>query len=191
MALAVHTRAAQAPQQVHQLDETPVFKVDVVSKTTKAISYEHRSGSTKIDFVGTALMPQASGQAKVESKLGRIKIEAQFKNLGAPGQFGSEYLTYVLWAITPEGRAVNLGEVLLKKGKGKLVVTTDLQVFGLVVTAEPYFSVSQPSDLIVLENELRKGTKGRVHFIEAKYELLKRGQYKKLANPLALTLDTK
>lgn len=183
--------AGEVPPQVHKLAQTPVFKTDVVAKSTKAISYQHRSGSTKIDFAGTAIMPRASGEAKVESKSGRIKIDAKFRNVGNPSQFGSEYLTYVLWAISPEGRSVNLGEVLLKKGKGKLTVTTDLQVFGLVVTAEPYFSVSQPSDLIVMENELRKGTKGRVHYIDAKYELFKRGHYQKLANPLHLTVDTK
>lgn len=188
--LAALCAAGLFAQQVHELEETPVFKVDVVSKTTMAVNYQ-RSGATGIDFIGTALMPMASGKAKVESKRGRIEISAEFSQLREPWQFGAEYLTYVLWGVTPEGRSHNLGEVLLKNRKAKLRVTTDLQVFGLIVTAEPYYSVSQPSDLIVLENEVRKNTKGRLHFIEAKYELLKRGQYEKLANPLNLTVDTK
>lgn len=190
MAGALVAQEVSTEGVVH-LPEPPVFKVDVVSKTTQAINYRYLSGSTKINFTGTSLMPRAGGQAKVESKRGRIEIEAEFRDVGLPTQFGAEYLTYVLWAITPEGRPSNLGEIVLNKGRGKLQVTTDLQVFGLVVTAEPYFSVTQPSDLIVLENEVRKGTKGRIHFIEAKYELLKRGQYEKLANPLDLGLDLK
>jgi outer membrane protein OmpA-like peptidoglycan-associated protein len=104
---------------------------------------------------------------------------------------GAEYLTYVLWAITPEGRTANLGEVILNGTKSKLDVTTELQVFGLVVTAEPYYAVSQPSDLIVMENVVRADTAGKVELIDAKYELLQRGQYKRLSNPLALRLDKK
>ena len=176
------------PQQQDQ-PPSPVFKVNVVSKSTKAINYRHRSGSTTINFVGTALMPHAQGQARVDSRPGAISIDASFKGVGAPSQFGSEYLTYVLWAISPEGRPKNLGEILLDGGKGSLKVTTDLQVFGLVVTAEPYFSVTQPSDLIVMENEVRPDTLGKFEIIDAKYELLQRGQYQKLANALQLQPD--
>jgi outer membrane protein OmpA-like peptidoglycan-associated protein len=168
---------------------SPVFKVNVVSKSTKAINYRHRSGSTTINFVGTALMPKAQGQAKVDSRPGAISIDATFKDVGAAGQFGSEYLTYVLWAISPEGRPKNLGEILLDGSKSSLKVTTDLQVFGLIVTAEPYFSVTQPSDLIVMENEVRPDTLGKFEIIDAKYELLQRGQYQKLANALQLQPD--
>jgi outer membrane protein OmpA-like peptidoglycan-associated protein len=97
----------------------------------------------------------------------------------------------VLWAITPEGRTANLGEILLNGTKSKLDVTTELQVFGLVVTAEPYYSVTRPSDLIVMENVVRADTKGKIEEIDAKYELLQRGQYQRLANPLALKMDQK
>src|SRR4029077_20403381 len=117
--------------------QTPIYRVTVTERTAKAISYQHRSGATKIDFGGTALMPNAHGEAKVESKKGYIEIEVEFRNMGDATQFGGEYLTYVLWAITPEGRASNLGEILRGGGtSGKLDVTTELQVFGLVVTAE-------------------------------------------------------
>jgi outer membrane protein OmpA-like peptidoglycan-associated protein len=169
----------------------PVYRVTVTSRTAKAVSYQHRGGATKVNFVGTDLLPGSRGEAKVESQQGRIEIEVEFDGLQPATKNGAEYLTYVLWAITPEGRTANLGEVILNGTKSKLDVTTDLQVFGLVVTAEPYFAVSQPSDLIVMENVLRADTAGKVELIDAKYELLQRGQYARLSNPLALKLDKK
>ena len=108
---------------------------------------------------------------------GYIEIDARFDKLAPPEQFGPEYLTYVLWAITPEGRATNLGEVQLDDDDARVQVTTELQAFGLVVTAEPYFAVTQPSDVVVMENVVRDDTKGKVETIQAKYELLKRGSY--------------
>jgi outer membrane protein OmpA-like peptidoglycan-associated protein len=180
------------PGEVEHLEETPLFQADVVSRTVKAINYQYQQGATKIDFTGSPAMPRAGGQAKVEGKRGYYEIEVEFRGLEPPRRFGSEYLTYVLWSISPEGRASNLGEVLIDdRGRAKLNVTSELQTFGLIVTAEPYFAVRQPSDLIVLENELRQDTKGRVHFIESKTELLQRGKYQPLANPLALSLDLK
>src|SRR6266404_1479340 len=170
---------------------TPIYRVTVTARTAKAISYQHRGGATKIDFTGTALMPAAHGEAKVESKQGYIEIEVEFRNLPEATQFGAEYLTYVLWAITPEGRTSNLGEVLRNGTSAKLDVTTELQVFGLVVTAEPYFAVTRPSDLIVMENMVRADTVGKIEEIDAKYELLQRGQYERLSNPLALKADRK
>ncbi|MBN9663184.1 MAG: OmpA family protein [Acidobacteria bacterium] len=183
--------AAISPVWAQEAGSEPVFKVSVVSKNTKAINYKVLGGATRVDLIGTAIMPGAAGKAKVESKQSRIDIDANVENLDAPSKFGAEYLTYVLWSISPEGRATNLGEVLLDKGKGKLSVSTDLQVFALIVTAEPYFAVRQPSDLIVLENELRKDTKGQVFIVDTKYELLQKGQYSRLPNPLSLTVDTK
>ena len=125
----------------------------------------------------------------MESKQGYIEIEVEFDGLQPATKNGAEYLTYVLWAITPEGRTSNLGEILLNGTKSKLDVTTELQVFGLVVTAEPYYAVTRPSDLIVMENVVRADTMGKVEEIDAKYELLQRGQYQRLSNPLALKLD--
>jgi outer membrane protein OmpA-like peptidoglycan-associated protein len=185
--------AAQGPQAPSPVaaGSTPLYRVTVTARTAKAISYQHRSGATKIDFKGTEFLPGARGEAKVESKQGRIEIEVEFDGLQPATKNGAEYLTYVLWAITPEGRTSNLGEILLNGTRSKLDVTTDLQVFGLVVTAEPYFAVRQPSDLIVMENAVRSDTKGKVEEIDAKYELLQRGQYHRLANPLALKLDKK
>src|SRR5579864_6822169 len=149
----------------------PIYRVTVVERTTKAINYHNRGGATKIDFRGTPLLPKAHGQAKVESKQGYIEIEVEFRELQPATAYGPEYLTYVMWAITPEGRATNLGEVLLNGTNSKLDVTTELQSFGLIVTAEPYFAVTQPSDVVVLENEVRQDTRGAVQQVDAKYEL--------------------
>jgi outer membrane protein OmpA-like peptidoglycan-associated protein len=156
---------------------TPIFRVTVVSRTTKAINYNHRTGTTHIDFRGTELMPGARGTASVNSQLGSTKIETHLDHMTPPNQFGPEYMTYVLWAITPEGRATNLGEVVLEGDHANLLSTTDLQSFGLIVTAEPYFAVTQPSDVVVAENFVRKDTTGTIEQVDAKYELLQRGQY--------------
>jgi outer membrane protein OmpA-like peptidoglycan-associated protein len=157
---------------------TPTFRVTVVSRSVRAVNYKHRGGATKLDFAGTDLMPGANGQAKVESKKGYIEIEVEFGNLQKPTTFGNEYLTYILWAVSPEGRAVNLGEVLVGGNqRSKLDVTTDLQAFALVVTAEPYYAVRQPSNLVVLENVVREDTKGTTEAMNTNYELLERGGY--------------
>jgi outer membrane protein OmpA-like peptidoglycan-associated protein len=156
---------------------TPIFRVTVVSRTTKAINYHHRTGTTHIDFRGTELMPTARGDASVDSRLGSTKIETHLDKMTPANQFGQEYMTYVLWAITPEGRAMNLGEVVLEGNHANLLSTTDLQSFGLIVTAEPYFAVTQPSDVVVAENFVRNDTTGTIEQVDAKYELLQRGQY--------------
>jgi outer membrane protein OmpA-like peptidoglycan-associated protein len=160
------------------MSATPTFRVTVISRSVQAVNYEHRSGSSKLDFAGTTLMPGATGEAHVNSKRGSISIDAYFGNLQRPTSFGNEYLTYVLWAISPEGRAVNLGEVLVgNDDRSKLHVTTDLQAFALIVTAEPYYAVRQPSNAVVLENVVRDDTKGTSEAVNAKYELMERGGY--------------
>jgi outer membrane protein OmpA-like peptidoglycan-associated protein len=156
----------------------PSYRINVVSRTTPAVSYRHRSGATKINFQGTDLMPAAAGEAKVESKRGALEIEVEFSGLDRPTSFGTEYLTYVLWAISPEGRPVNIGEVLVGENhRSKLDVTTDLQSFALIVTAEPYYAVRRPSNVVVLENSVRRDTEGATEIVDAKYELIDRGGY--------------
>jgi outer membrane protein OmpA-like peptidoglycan-associated protein len=181
LALSLSTVAqtnSQTTMAVEPMDHTPTFRVTVVSRSVQAVNYKHRSGASKLDFVGTDLMPAANGQAKVESKKGYTEIEVEFGNFQKPTTFGAEYLTYILWAISPEGRAVNLGEVLVGNNqRSKLDVTTDLQAFALVVTAEPYYAVRQPSNVVVLENVVRADTKGTTEAVHAKYELLERGGY--------------
>ena len=169
---------SQTVVEVGPTNSTPTFRVVVVSRTTQAVNYRYRSGSSKLDFAGTDLMPSANGEAKVNSKKGSVEIEAEFNNLQSPKTFGNEYLTYVLWAISPEGRAVNLGEVLINgNDRSKLHVTSDLQAFAMIVTAEPYYAVRQPSNVVVLENIVLKSTKGTSEAVNAKYELMERGGY--------------
>jgi outer membrane protein OmpA-like peptidoglycan-associated protein len=158
-------------------DQVPLFRITVVGRTTPAINYRPRRGDTKVDFQGTALMPQAVGEAKVSGEQGYMNVEAKFDKFAAASSFGSEYLTYVLWAVTPEGRATNLGELQIDGDDAQVKVTTELQAFGLIVTAEPYFAVTQPSDVVIMENVVRAGTEGSVEVIQAKYELLRRGSY--------------
>jgi outer membrane protein OmpA-like peptidoglycan-associated protein len=163
-------------------DGVPVYKVTVVGRDIPAINYFHRSGSTKIGFQGTTLLPQGKGSAVVESRRGRMVIDAKFEGLVPANSFGVEYLTYVLWAITPEGRPLNLGEVLPDGSKSAITVTTDLQAYGLIVTAEPYFAVTMPSDLVVYQNyALRDKTQGIIETVNAHFSLLPRGVYSQTA----------
>ena len=155
----------------------PTYHVTMTPGTIVTINYQHRSGSTTIGFQGSPLLPFAKGQAKVNGKVGRIQINAQFSKLEPAQKFGNEYLTYVLWAITPEGKSNNLGEILLDGDKSKIDVTTSLQTFGLIVTAEPYFAVSQPSNVVVLQNVVLPETSGTIDQAPASYQLLDRGAY--------------
>ena len=168
----------QTQMPAHSGQSAPSYRLNVVSRTTPAVSYRHRRGATKINFQGTDLMPAAAGEAKVESKRGALEIEVEFSGLDRPTSFGTEYLTYVLWAISPEGRPVNIGEVLVGENhRSKLDVTTDLQSFALIVTAEPYYAVRRPSNVVVLENSVRGDTEGATEIVDAKYELIDRGGY--------------
>lgn len=173
--------------QVEPMNETPTYRVNVVSRTTSAVNYRHRAGSTRVNFRGTSIMPDVKGKAEVESKKGRLEVHVDLEKLKPATFFGPEYLTYVLWAVTPEGRALNLGEVIPDDdGDAELRVTTDLQAFGLIVTAEPYFAVTRPGDLIVAENEVRGDTKGWEQPITARFDAIERGQYTVDVNPTQL-----
>ena len=178
MLLVTFAAAQQQNPPVEPMDQTPVFRVNVVSRTTKAVNYRHRGGSTTVDIRGTSLMPEVTGKAKVDSKNGRLQINIDLSKLAPPSRVGPQFLTYVLWAITPEGRAQNLGEIVPDADeKSSLDVTTDLQAFGLIVTAEPYFSVTRPSSEVVAENIIRQETKGFEEAIDAKFDMLEGGQY--------------
>jgi outer membrane protein OmpA-like peptidoglycan-associated protein len=177
---------AQVPNPTQQMPDNgasggpaPIFKVTVISRTIPAVNYNHRSGTTKIDLRGTELMPMAKGAADVTSNTGATRMTVRFEKLDPPSRFGPEFLTYVLWAITPEGRAKSIGEVVSKNndGKAEIVASSDLQAFGMIVTAEPYWAVTQPSDVVVMENFIRTDTTGTLEQVNAKYDLLKRGSY--------------
>jgi len=168
VAASAKTPPAQAAEQ---------SAASTVSRTTKAFNYRMAGGSTETLMVGSDLMRSASGTIKVEVKTNRTELDAKFTGLEDPTRFGLEYLTYVLWAISPQGRAVNLGEVVVKNGNASLKGVTDMQTFGMIVTAEPYFAVSQPGDEVVLENALPAALQSRVENIDAKYALISRGSY--------------
>jgi outer membrane protein OmpA-like peptidoglycan-associated protein len=163
----------------------------VVKKSIKAVGYEVGGGSTRVIFVGAPAAPNASGEAKVEARKSGTSIELKVQGLPQPTTLGTEFLTYVLWAVTPDGSTTNLGEIFIdKNGEGKLNTTAQSQTFAMGVTVEPYSSVALPSEVVVLINDTKKNTKGRI-YPENSYKLMKRTQYEKLGNPLALTPDLK
>ncbi len=173
--------AAQPPAPS---DPQPIYRVTVISRSLEAVNYEHRGGPTQIDFRGTVLLPDVKGSATVESHRGSVSIEAKLDHLAPPTRFGREYLTYVLWAISPEGRPRNLGEILVDgSNKAHVKVTSDMQAFGMMITAEPYYSVTLPSDVVVAENVVRPDTAGTREEVSARYELLPRGQYTMTIQP--------
>ena len=169
--------AQAAPAGQGGSQSSPLYRVEIVARTTKAINYSHAKGSTAVDFKGTVLMPFAKGEAHVEAKKGVVSIFAKCEKLLPATQYGPQFLTYVLWAVTPEGRAENLGELELEGQKAKVDGATAFQAFAMIVTAEPYFAVAQPSDVVVLENVVRPDTEGSVEEVDAKFDLLQRGDY--------------
>jgi outer membrane protein OmpA-like peptidoglycan-associated protein len=171
LSLTAHSQSTGDPRAV-------VFRVDVVSRTAKAVNFHHRQGSTVLTLEGSSLAPKAKGEVKVDSKTGATKIEANIERMPPASSLAEGYLTYVLWAITPEGRAENLGEIMLDGDHARLQAATELQSFGMIITAEPYYAVTQPSDYIVAEAVVKNGsTAGTIMPIDAKYELVSRGGY--------------
>lgn len=173
--------AAQQPPLINNGE--PLYRIEVVARDIPAVNYFHRSGATRIGFEGTSLLPNAKGTAKVDAHAGRTSIALDLEGLTPANKFGLEYLTYVLWAVTPQGRPVNLGEILPtgKKNEVKMTFTTDLQAFGLIITAEPYYAVTMPSDLVVMQNVVEKKTSGIIETVNAHYNLLPRGAYEQTA----------
>ena len=181
--LVIGVAAGQPPQNASVADRS--------NKPAQAISYRIGGGMTKVTLIGTGAVPEAYGEAKVEAKKGATYVEAEVKSLAQPTKFGATFLTYVLWAVSPEGSTYNLGEVRINNaGEGRLKTSTQLQAFSLFITAEPYFAVHQPSEILVLENEIREDTKGEVLPVH-EYKLMARAQYQQLGNPLALSVDLK
>ncbi|HEY1336856.1 MAG TPA: OmpA family protein [Bryobacteraceae bacterium] len=187
LAAAALTAAAAAVQA--QIAETP--SSGLTGRSIQAIGYPVGGGSVTVDLKNTGLIHEADGQARVQARPGVTNVEAEVRGLTPPTDVGAEFLTYVLWAVSPEGRAINLGSVMYgSNGRGKLKATTQLQSFSLFVTAEPYAAVRQPSEMLILENAVRKGTKAKL-FPVTEYKLMKRSVYQKLGNPLALSMDLK
>src|SRR5829696_450204 len=124
-------------------------------RETVAVSYPLEQ-TVSLKFRGTTRLPRLTGSAKVR-RTGRrnTRVELSVDNLPRAYEVGGIYTTYVLWAISPEGRADNLGE-LKRSGSNfidtKIDVTTPLETFALIVTAEPHHLVRTPSRMVVLEN---------------------------------------
>ena len=177
MALAQVPNPTQTNSPETSRDGIPIFRTTVVSKSIKSINYHHRQGSTVVGLEGSADMPKAVGEAKVESKTGATKIQIDVDKMPAAQTLGDDLLTYVVWAITPEGRSENLGELMLDGDHARLQTATELQSFGMIVTAEPYYAVTQPSDMVVMTNVLKQGTTGTISTVDAKYELLAKGSF--------------
>ena len=172
-------------------NQIPTYRITVVERTTEAVDYRDRGGTTQVDIKGTTLMPKVTGNAKVTGHTGRLALDVNVHGLRSPRTFGPEYLTYVLWAITPEGRATNLGEMVPNDdGNSRVQVTSGLQAFGLIITAEPYFAVSRPGNLVVAENIVRHDTAGGIHPITTKFDLIEKGQYTQHLPPEQLPATT-
>ena len=148
-----------------------------VARTIKSVTYRPNSGQTTIGMQGTALIPLAKGELRVQNKQGVTYIEGSISKLEPASKFGGAYLTYVLWAITPEGSVNNLGEVIVNGTGARIKASTNQQSFGLILTAEPYFAISVPSEMVVVENTILPATLGKIEAVDAKYELLERGKY--------------
>src|ERR1700733_10155807 len=164
-------------------DQNSGYHMRVVSRSTESVDYRHK-GSTKVNLRGTDLSPEVTGDAKVEGRAGGLRIEANVQHLRPANSFGLAYLTYVLWAITPQGAPKNLGELIVKDGKSTVRTTTDFQAFALIVTAEPDYAVAQPSDLIVAQNEIRHDTKGGVEPVNVTFQLISRETYNSQVQPI-------
>lgn len=180
---------SETAQPVNNQYNTPVYRVNVVERSAQAINYRNRGDEMKFNMAPTDLLPKSKGEVKVKPHRDRVQIESKFSDMKPATIFGPEYLTYVMWAITPEGRPVNLGEVqvhLKGDSNSELSTSTPLQAFGLIVTAEPYAAVTRPSNLVVLENEITPKIKADVQPITAKYEALDRGEYRVNLNPADL-----
>lgn len=187
LVLLTHPFACLAAAQ----EKPAVPDSEVVRKSIKSVGYDIGGGSTKVVLLATPTAPNASGEAKVEAKKSGTDVEVKVKGMPQPTTLGAEFLTYVLWTVTPDGATTNLGEIPIdKNGDGKLDTSAQSQTFALAVTAEPYFAVPIPSEIVVLVNDTKKNTKGKI-YPENSYKLMKRSEYAKPGNPLALTPDLK
>jgi hypothetical protein len=126
-----------------------------VHRTTKAVNYRLRGDAVKVDFHGTELLQNASGEAKVTGKKSSVEIDAKFDGLDDPTKFGLEYLSLVLWAISPEGRAVNLGELVFDHNSSRVKAMRTCRPL-VHCDRGTYFAVNQPGNMVVMETLLAR-----------------------------------
>ncbi len=171
-----------------QSSQKPEPAINVINGTITAFGYALGTGTSKVSMAGTEHASQANGEVFIDAKGKGTRLDLNVNNLPQPTTLGPEFLTYVLWTVTPDGTTTNLGEILINEhGSGRLSVSSQSQTFALIVTAEPYYAVRMPSEVIVLQN---KNTTGQI-YPDNSYKLMKRGEYAPVGNPLALTLDLK
>ncbi|MBS1955174.1 MAG: OmpA family protein [Cyanobacteria bacterium SZAS-4] len=181
LSLSSAPHAAQAQQQTDSQD-------NIVNATISAFGYPIGSGFQKVNMAGTSVASQASGNAWVDPRQGATSIILRVSSMPQATSLGAEFLTYVLWTVSPDGTTTNLGEINLdNNGNGKLEVKSQSQTFAMIVTAEPYYAVSIPSQVIVLENQ---NITGQI-YPDNSYKLMKRSEYAQAGNPLALTPNLK
>ncbi|MBI3950958.1 MAG: OmpA family protein [Acidobacteria bacterium] len=152
----VQQERTQPTQQERTQPPAPPERVQAVQEVTatrEIMALSYPEGTTiSVKFQGTHRLPQASGEAKVGRKKGMTEIEIELDEMKPASFFGGDYNTYVLWTVSPEGHVVNVGEFILEGNRSKLNVSTPLETFGMMVTAEPHFLVSSPSRILALEN---------------------------------------
>jgi outer membrane protein OmpA-like peptidoglycan-associated protein len=142
--------ACAAAGHAQQIERGVAIVSEDIASRVDGFSYRPDSSST-LGFRGTALAPRADGTAKIHTTQDRTEIAGRFEHLPMPASFGP-FAVYVLWVVTPEGRAINAGVLEQDGEKAKMNGTTPLSSFALIVTAEPHFAVSVPSKYIVLQN---------------------------------------
>jgi outer membrane protein OmpA-like peptidoglycan-associated protein len=165
-----------SPGSENQVTAVTESGIEMIARTTQAIDYR-RGDHVDVDLTGTNRMPELNGKAKIISKKGLSDIHVDLQNLRPANAIDAAYLTYVLWTISPQGNAKNIGELVEKDGKASLHATSNMQSFALVVTAEPDFAVSQPSELVVAENAVPANSKAGAEPIQVHYQVFPRSVY--------------
>lgn len=169
-----------AQQSAEQMQEqlAVLYELRPTLANIRVFSYAAMDGNVELRMEPTELASGASGELRVRSRTSYNEIDLRVKNLPTPQAVGPEYLTYVVWTISPAGIGTNLGELSLERGEGRLRTQTDLQSFGLIVSAEPYFAATMPSDSIVLENAPDPSQKRTPAVSAVEGRFMPRGQYK-------------
>jgi hypothetical protein len=145
---------AAAPPRERVAKAAQLRLVEVKVRDGQILSYRHLAGSTEVYMRGTRRAPDARIKLKVGSRPGFVELDINrggITGLQPAHVLGKDFLTYVLWAVSVDGRASNLGEITFHDGRPVAVnLTTPYQTFWLMVTAEPNYAVVDPSPEVVL-----------------------------------------
>jgi len=138
-------------QESLSAQQTYEYRPQIVAFQGQLLNCQARRGGIRITFKGTDLMPKARGEVNAKSYEGSAFIQGKFENLPSPTTLGEQYMTYVLWTMTAKDLPIRIGELEIKDSRGSVETRTAVQAVALFITAEPYIEVSQPSNLVVLE----------------------------------------